>query len=90
MATQVKLWTLESDYDVPQYHSKLKVFEEETYISFRNCSEEQSTLAWPFEFWDYDDNCRIRETMEGLKDVVGDVYVLPQWCCLNDASHIAN
>jgi hypothetical protein len=78
MATQVKLWTLESDFAMPQYYGKLKVFEEETYASLRVRLEEKLALEWPFEFWDHDDNCRIHEKMEGLNDVVGDVYVLPQ------------
>jgi hypothetical protein len=50
-------------------------------------------------FWDNDDKCRIQQKMEGLNDILGDVYVLlqrsevegaPKWRCLDDGSHVVD
>jgi hypothetical protein len=32
---QVKIWTMEGDYDVSQCYNRVKVFEEDTYASLR-------------------------------------------------------
>ena len=77
MATQVKIWTMEGDFGIPKFYSKVKVFENETYASLRLRLEEKAALEWPFEFWDNEDRCRIRQKMEALNDVVGDIFVLP-------------
>jgi hypothetical protein len=50
MATQVKIWIMKGGYAVPKYCNKLKVFEEETYVSLRVRLEEKLALDWPFEF----------------------------------------
>ena len=59
----MKMWIMKGNYVVPQYYSKLKVFEEETYALFMVCLEEKSALELPFEFWNNDDKCRIRQKM---------------------------
>jgi hypothetical protein len=76
---------MEGESVVPQYFSKVKVLEEETYASLRVRLEEKSTLEWPFQFWDNEDRCRIWQKMEGLNDVVSDVYVLPLQCEVEEA-----
>ena len=77
MAIQVKIWTMGSDLGIPKFYSKVKVLADETYASLRLRLEEKQALEWPFQFWDKEDCCRIRQKMEGLNDVVADVYVLP-------------
>ena len=76
MATQVKIWTMEGDFGIPKFYSKVKVFENETYASLRLRLEEKTVLEWPFEIWDNEDRCRIRQKMEALNDVVGDISVM--------------
>ena len=58
--TQVKMWTMEGDFAMPQYDIKLRVFEEEMYALLRVCLEEKLGLEWSIEFWDNDDICRIQ------------------------------
>ena len=67
-------------YSIPEFYSKVKVFVDETYASLRIRLEEKEALEWPFEFWDNEEHCRIRLKMEGLNDVLVDVYVLPLQC----------
>ena len=69
---------MKGDSIVPQYYSKMKVFLGGNVCLTQGLFDKESRLEWPFEFWDNDDKCRIRQKMEGLNTVVGDVYVLPQ------------
>ena len=80
MAKQVKIWTMDVDYSIPEFYSKVKVVVDETYASLRACLEEKQALEWPFQFWDNEERCRIRQKIEGLNDVLADVYVLPLRC----------
>lgn len=50
MAIQVKMWTMEGESDVPQYFSKVKVLEEETYVSLRVRLEEKLRWSGHFSF----------------------------------------
>jgi len=47
MTTQVKLWTMEGDFGVPTFYSRLELLEDETYTWLRVCLEEKATLEWP-------------------------------------------
>ena len=80
MVMQVKIWTMDADYSILEFYSKVKVLLDETYASLRICLEEKQALEWPFEFWDNKEHCRIRLKMEGLNNVLADVYVLPLRC----------
>lgn len=61
--------------------------------------EEKGALEWPFQFWDNEEKCRLRQKMEGLNDMVADVYVQPlrgevqepsKRHRLDDGSHVAD
>ena len=68
---------MQTNFPIPAFCSKVKVFEDETYALLRMRLEEKVALDWPFEFWDNKAHCRIRQKMEALNDVVSDVYILP-------------
>ena len=44
MAKQVKIWTMDADYSIPEFYSKVKVVVDETYASLRACLEEKQAL----------------------------------------------
>ena len=48
MAMQVKMWTMDADFGIPKFYSKVKVSIDETYASLRLQLEEKQALEWPF------------------------------------------
>ena len=60
MANQVKLWTMDSDFGMPSFYNKVKVFQDETYASLRLRLEEKAAIDFVFDFWDNEQRCRIR------------------------------
>ena len=77
MATTIKMWTMEDDFGIPTFYSKVKVSQDETYASLRLRLEEKLALEWLFDFWDNDDCRRVPRKMESFSDMPADVYILP-------------
>ena len=50
MANQVKMWTMECDFAIPEFYSKVKLLENETYETLRLRLEEKKALDWLLEF----------------------------------------
>ena len=68
MTTQVKMWTMEGNYDMPRYKNKLMAFKEETYPLLKVRLEGKSALEWTFEFGDNDNKCRIWQKNGGFNE----------------------
>ena len=60
MAMQVKMWTMDADFGIPKFYSKVKLLLDKTYASLWLRLEEKQALEWPFQFWDNEERCRIR------------------------------
>ncbi len=76
----IKLWTLEDEDADPEYFGKVKVGDGQSYASLRERLEAANVLDWPFEFWDVEDNCRIRWNFKALNDILEEVHVIPVGC----------
>ena len=77
MATTIKMWTMEADFGIPTFYSKVKISQDETYALLRLHLEEKSQLEWPFDFWDNSECRRVPQKMESFSDISADVFVLP-------------
>ena len=50
MAQQVKLWTIDAYFAIPEFYSKVKVVPDKTYAILRARLEEKQAIEWPFNF----------------------------------------
>lgn len=76
MADRIALWTLDDEASVPQLFDKVMAVESETLALLRVRLEIDEVLEWLFEFWDAEDQRRIRKKVERLNVVRGDVYII--------------
>ena len=60
MAQQMKLWTMDTDFAIPEFYNRVKVVPDETYAILRARLEEKQAIEWPFDFWDNESYNRIR------------------------------
>ena len=73
----VKIWMLESEFSVPELWDKVSAEVKETLANFRLRLEREEVLDWKFDFWDVEDQRRMRKKVERLNDVCANVYVIP-------------
>jgi hypothetical protein len=78
MPTKVALYTLQSEALVPELEGPMGCCEGDTCANLRVHSEATGVLDWSFQFWDYDQKCRIKNKMERLNPIGNNMYVI--WC----------
>lgn len=73
---KVRLFALEDEVNTIEMIGRVACQPHELYSSFRVRLEEAKCVEWGFDFWDFEEQCRIKTRMEGV-DTVGDsVYVI--------------
>jgi hypothetical protein len=78
MPTKVVLYTLQSEASTPELEGPMGCCEGDTCANLRMRLEAARVLDWSFQFWDYDQKCRIKNKMERLNLIGNNVYVI--WC----------
>lgn len=80
MATnyKVKLYSVADESAMPKLLSPFVCQSTDTYHDLRVRLEKGSCVDWPFEFWDFDDQCRIRKKFEAMNPVTERMYVIPE------------
>jgi len=53
MVIEVKIWTMEADFGILTFYSKVKLLEDKMYALFRVHLEEKAALERVFEFWNH-------------------------------------
>jgi hypothetical protein len=76
MPTKVVLYTLQSEASAPELEGPMGCCEGDTCADLRVRLEAAGVLDWSFQFWDYDQNCRIKNKMERLNLIGNNVYVI--------------
>jgi len=77
LTLKTKLYSLADDNARPELLSPFFCQAGDTYAELRLRLEEGGCVDWPFEFWDFDDECRIRKRFEAMNPVTERVYVIP-------------
>jgi hypothetical protein len=76
MPTKVVLYTLQSEASAPELEGPMGCCEGDTCTDLRVRLEAVGVLDWSFQFWDYDQKCRIKNKMEKLNPIGNNVYVI--------------
>jgi hypothetical protein len=76
MPTKVALYTLYSEASVPELEGPMGCCEGDTCVDLHVRLEAAGVLDWSFQFWDYDQKCRIKNKMERLNPIGNNVYVI--------------
>ena len=58
---RITLWTLHGESIEPEYFGKIDIGGALTLETLRSTLETNEILEWPFNFWDAEDNRRIRK-----------------------------
>ena len=74
---KVKLYSLDAESSNPVLISPLVCRENGSCRDLRSKLESRGCVEWPFEFWDIEEKCRIKQTFEGMNTVGERVYVIP-------------
>lgn len=75
---KVKLYSVANENSPPELVSPFVCQTSDTYHDLRQRLESLGCLDWAFEFWDFDDQCRIRQKFEVMNPVTERVYVIPR------------
>ena len=67
---------MDVESSIPELFEKVKKEGAKTLASFREQLETEDVLDWDFNFWDVEDNRRIRKKVEHFNNVCKDVYVI--------------
>jgi hypothetical protein len=86
MPTKVVLYTLQSEASAPELEGPMDCYEGDTYANLHVRLEAAGVLDWSFQFWDYDQKCRIKNKMERLNPIGNNVCVI-RW--LGSCSRVA-
>jgi hypothetical protein len=78
MPTKIALYTLQSEASALELEGPIGCCEGNTCANLRMRLEAAGVLDWSFQFWDYDQKCRIKNKMERLNPIGNNVYVI--WC----------
>jgi hypothetical protein len=76
MSTKVALCTLQSEASAPELEGPMGCCKGDTCVDLRVRLEASRVLDWSFQFWDYDQKCRIKNKMERLNPIGNNVYVI--------------
>jgi hypothetical protein len=76
LLTKVALYTLQSEASVPELGGPMGCCKEDTCADLRMRLEVAGVLDWFFQFWDYDQKCRIKNKMERLNPIGNNVYLI--------------
>jgi hypothetical protein len=76
MPTEVALYTLQSEASALELEGPMDCCEGDTCTNLRVRLEAAGVLDWSFQFWDYDQKCRIKNKMERLNPIGNNVYVI--------------
>jgi hypothetical protein len=76
MPTKVALYTLQSEASAPELEGPMGCCEGDTCADLCVHLEAAGVLDWSFQFWDYDQKCRIKNKMERLNPIGNNVYVI--------------
>lgn len=74
---KVKFYSLANENSWPKLVSPFVCQTTDTYHDLRRRLKTLGCLDWAFEFWDLDDQCRIRQEFEVMNPVTERVYVIP-------------
>ena len=75
---KIKLFSIGDESARPELLSPFFCQVGDTYAELRLRLEKGGCVEWPFQFWDFDDQCRIRKTFEAMNPVSERVYVIPE------------
>ena len=73
---KVKLFILEDVGSVPIYAGRCSCQPNKTYLNFRVRLEEAGAVDWPFEFYDFEEACKIKARMERVDTISSSIYVV--------------
>ena len=73
---KVKLYSVANENSRPELVSPFVCQTSDTYHDLQQRLESLGCLDWAFEFWDFDDQCRIRQKFEVMNPVTERVYVI--------------
>jgi hypothetical protein len=76
MPTKVALYTLQSEASTPELEGPMGCCEGDTCVDLHVRLEAAGVLDWSFQFWNYDQKCRIKNKMERLNPIGNNVYVI--------------
>jgi hypothetical protein len=76
MLTKVALYTLQSEASTPELEGPMGCCEGDTCADLRMRLEAAGVLDWLFQFWDYDQKCRIKNKIERLNPIGNNLYVI--------------
>ena len=74
---KIKLYSITNENARPELISPLVCQVNDTYEDLRQRLELRGCVDWPFEFWEFDDQCRIRKKFESMNTIGERVYVIP-------------
>ena len=78
MNLKIKLYTVLEESAHPQLLNPFFCNDGDTYADLRLRLESGGCIDWPFQFWDFDEHCRIRRKFEALNPVLEWVYIIPK------------
>ena len=73
---KVKLFALVDASSSPENIGRCHCKPNEAYSEFRSRLESTHCVEWPFEFYDFEEGCKIKPRMESLDTIGGSVYVI--------------
>jgi hypothetical protein len=76
MPTKVALYTSQSEASAPELEGLMGCCEGDTCADLHVRLEAAGILDWSFQFWNYDQKCRIKNKMERLNPIRNNVYVI--------------
>jgi hypothetical protein len=76
MPTKVALYTLQSEASALELEGPMDCCKGDTCADLHVRLEVVGVLDWSFQFWDYDQKCRIKNKMERLNPIGNNVYVI--------------
>ena len=74
---KTKLYSLVEETARSELLSPIFCVSGDTYAELRLRLENGSCVDWPFQFWDFEEQCRIRKRFEAMNPVTERVYVIP-------------
>lgn len=66
---KTKLYSLVEETARPELLSPIFCVSGDTYAELRLRLENGSCVDWPFQFWDFEEQCRIRKRFEAMNPV---------------------
>ena len=84
MAMKIKLFLLECNNANPDFIRQVDAANVKRCVFLRIRLEEFGMVDWPFNFWDVEAKCKMKDKLEGTTTVDPEVYIIP--CLFEDGA----